>query len=82
MNLTYNQAYNELSKLVDQIEDDKIQLDTLAEKVKQAKELIDYCETRLRSIDKAVESALSDKKPTTRRKSKWNDVLSIHDEGN
>ena len=63
MNLTYNQAYSELSKLVDQIEDDKIQLDTLAEKVKQAKELIDYCETRLRSIDKNVEAALSDKKP-------------------
>ena len=63
MNLTYNQAYNELSKLVDQIEDDKIQLDTLADKVKQAKELIDYCETRLRTIDKDVEAALADKKP-------------------
>lgn len=70
MNLTYNQAYNELSKLVDQIEDDKIQLDTLAEKVKQAKELIDYCETKLRSIDKDVEGALSDKKPVTRKKRK------------
>lgn len=69
MNLTYNQAYTELSKLVDQIEDDKIQLDTLAEKVKQAKELIDYCETRLRSIDIDVKAALSDK-PTTRKKSK------------
>jgi len=70
MNLTYNQAYNELSKLVDQIEDDKIQLDTLADKVKQAKELIDYCETRLRSIDKDVEAALTDKKPATRKKGK------------
>lgn len=68
MNLTYNQAYSELSKLVDQIEDDKIQLDTLADKVKKAKELIDYCETKLRSIDKDVEAALSDKKSTTRKK--------------
>lgn len=68
MNLTYNQAYNELSKLVDQIEDDKIQLDMLADKVKQAKELIDYCETKLRSIDKDVDAALSDKKSTTRKK--------------
>lgn len=68
MNLTYNQAYNELSKLVDQIEDDKIQLDTLADKVKHAKELIDYCETKLRSIDKDVEAALSDKKSTARKK--------------
>jgi exodeoxyribonuclease VII small subunit len=70
MNLTYNQAYNELSKLVDQIEDDGIQLDTLAEKVKQAKELIDYCETRLRAINNEVETALSDKKPSSRKKSK------------
>lgn len=68
MNLTYNQAYNELSKLVDQIEDDKIQLDTLADKVKQAKALIDYCEVKLRSIDKDVEAALPDKKPTMRKK--------------
>lgn len=64
MNLTYNQAYSELTKLVDQIEDDKIQLDTLAEKVKQAKELIDYCETRLRTIEKDVESALDQKSKT------------------
>ena len=69
MNLTYNEAYSELIKLVDQIEDDKIQLDTLAEKVKQAKELIDYCETRLRSIDKDVEAVLTDKKPATWKKS-------------
>lgn len=68
MNLTYNQAYTELSKLVDQIEDDKIQLDMLADKVKQAKELIDFCETKLRSIDKDVDAALSDKKSTTRKK--------------
>lgn len=62
MNLTYNEAYHELSKLVDQIEDDTIQLDTLAEKVKQAKMLIDYCETRLRTIEKDVEAAVAEKK--------------------
>jgi exodeoxyribonuclease VII small subunit len=66
MTLTYNEAFQKLSKLVDEIEDDKIQLDTLAGKVKQAKELIDYCETRLRSIDKEVEAVLSD----TRQKKK------------
>jgi exodeoxyribonuclease VII small subunit len=68
MNLTYNQAYSELSKLVDQIEDDKIQLDTLADKVKQAKELVDYCETKWRSIDQDVEAALTDKKPKKKAK--------------
>jgi len=68
MNLTYNQAYSKLSKLVDEIEDDQIQLDTLADKVKQAKELIDYCETRLRSISEDVTTSLTDKKPTTKKK--------------
>lgn len=70
MNLTYNKAYSDLSKLVDQIEDDKIQLDTLADKVKQAKELIDFCETKLRTIDKDVKAALTEKKPTTRKKNR------------
>jgi exodeoxyribonuclease VII small subunit len=50
-NLTFDKAYNELNKLVEQIEDDKIQVDTLAEKVKQANELIKFCETRLRTIE-------------------------------
>jgi len=70
MNLTYNKAYSDLSKLVDQIEDDKIQLDTLADKVKQAKELIDFCETKLRRIDEDVKASLTDKKPTTRKKNR------------
>ncbi|WHZ07660.1 MAG: hypothetical protein OJF59_001413 [Cytophagales bacterium] len=68
--MTYNKAYNDLSKLVDQIEDDKIQLDNLADKVKQAKELIDFCEAKLRTIDKDVKAALTDKKPTTRKKNR------------
>lgn len=70
MNLTYNKAYSDLSKLVDQIENDKIQLDTLADKVKQAKELIDFCETKLRTIDKDVKAVLTDKKPKTRKKNR------------
>ena len=41
----------ELEKLVEQIEDENIQLDTLAGKVKAANELIKYCETRLRTIE-------------------------------
>ena len=60
MNLTYNEAYSRLAALVDQIEDDSIMLDTLAEKVKQAKELIDFCEIKLRVIEKEVETALSE----------------------
>jgi exodeoxyribonuclease VII small subunit len=49
--MTYNEAFNALEILVEEIETDEIQLDTLAEKVKQANELIKFCETKLRKID-------------------------------
>ena len=50
-NLTYNEAFNELEKLVAEIEDDNIQLDELAGKVVQANELIKYCDAKLRTIE-------------------------------
>jgi exodeoxyribonuclease VII small subunit len=50
-NLTFDSAYAALSKLVDQIENDTIQLDTLAEKVQEANELISFCELKLRTIE-------------------------------
>ena len=56
-NLTYNQAFAKLEKLVTQLEDDHIQLDTLAEKVKQANELIALCENKLRIIEIDVAKA-------------------------
>lgn len=63
MNPTYNEAYKQLATLVEQIEDNEIQLDTLAEKVAQAKELIAYCETKLRKIDDEVTAVLADNNP-------------------
>ena len=53
-NLTFDKAFSDLTKLVNQIEDDKIQVDTLAEKVKEANDLIKFCETKLRTIDKEI----------------------------
>ncbi len=49
--LTFDKAFSDLTKLVDQIEDDKIQVDTLTEKVKEANELIKFCEVKLRAIE-------------------------------
>jgi exodeoxyribonuclease VII small subunit len=54
-NITYNEAYLQLQQVVEQIEDDNLQLDALAEKIKLAKELIQYCEKKLRSIEKDIE---------------------------
>ncbi len=52
--LTYDSAFAELQKLVRQIENEDIQLDTLAAKVKEANELIRYCESKLRIIESDV----------------------------
>jgi exodeoxyribonuclease VII small subunit len=54
MPLNYNSAFAELQKLVQQIENEDIQLDTLADNVKQANELINYCEMSLRTIERDV----------------------------
>ncbi len=53
--LTYNTAFDALQKLVRQIEHEDIQLDTLAEKVKEANELINWCEARLRVIEEDID---------------------------
>jgi len=52
--LTYSNAFTALQTLVRQIENEDIQLDTLADKVKEANELIKYCETKLRVIENDV----------------------------
>jgi exodeoxyribonuclease VII small subunit len=59
--LTYNQAYSQLEALVIEIESDAIQLDTLADKVKQANALIQLCEAKLRTIEKEVNDAVNTK---------------------
>ena len=68
--LTYNEAYTRLEKLAHQIEDDSIQLDTLAEKVMQANELIALCETKLRFIETDVEDAIKATSPGKQKKGK------------
>ncbi|MCU0395944.1 MAG: exodeoxyribonuclease VII small subunit [Chitinophagaceae bacterium] len=53
---TFDEAWQELEKLVAAIEDENIPLDELAEKVKAAKNLIRYCEEKLRSIENDLKS--------------------------
>jgi len=64
-NLTFDKAFDELTKLVEQIEDNKIQVDTLSQKVKEANELIRFCETKLRKIEKEIDAASGDDFPTS-----------------
>ncbi len=52
--LTYNEAFAQLEKLVHEVEDKDIQLDALAGKIKRANELIQFCERKLRVIEEDV----------------------------
>jgi exodeoxyribonuclease VII small subunit len=51
IHLTFDTAYSELEKIIKQIESESIPLDDLAEKVREAKELIRFCEEKLRGIE-------------------------------
>lgn len=53
--LTFDEAYNTLEHLVQQIENEAVPLDVLAEKVKEAKALIAFCEGKLRGIETEIE---------------------------
>ncbi len=56
--MTFNDAYAALSKLVAEIEDDSIKLDSLAVKIREANQLIAFCETQLRVVEDDVAGAL------------------------
>ncbi len=51
---TFDDAFQKLLALVNEIEDDKIMVDTLAEKIASANELILFCETRLRDVEQNI----------------------------
>ena len=55
--LTFDAAFAELEKIIKQIEGETIPLDDLAEKVKEAKQLIRFCEEKLRGIETQLSQA-------------------------
>ena len=50
-NLSFDEAWAALNKLVADLEDETIPLDDLAAKVKDAKILIGYCDAKLKGIE-------------------------------
>jgi exodeoxyribonuclease VII small subunit len=57
--LTYSQALTELEEIVAAIESEEIDLDVLAEKVKRAAYLIQFCRGKLRDTEEEVKKSLS-----------------------
>jgi exodeoxyribonuclease VII small subunit len=57
--LTYEQAFGELKKISQEIETEAVSVDVLAEKVKRASFLIDYCQKKLRSSEEEVSNIIA-----------------------
>lgn len=56
--MTYQEAYDQLTELVDDIENEAVPLDELPAKIKRATELIQFCQDRLRAVETEYQSAL------------------------
>jgi exodeoxyribonuclease VII small subunit len=54
MELTYEEAFNDLSAISREIESEKVSIDVLAEKVKRAADLILLCQKKLRATEEEV----------------------------
>ncbi len=58
--MTYAQAKNELEEIVENIENNELDIDTLTEKVKRASELISFCKSKLTKTDEELQKILND----------------------
>ena len=52
--LTYESAYAELQEIATEIENETITVDQLAQKLKRAASLIEFCQAKLRSTETEV----------------------------
>jgi exodeoxyribonuclease VII small subunit len=60
---TFQEAFDSLRKLVEEIEQEQVSLDQLTEKVEQAKILSDFCSKKLRGIEDEVRKKSGDDWP-------------------
>ncbi|MBS0028926.1 exodeoxyribonuclease VII small subunit [Chitinophaga sp. 22321] len=56
--LTYEAAYNELQLISEEIENEAVSVDLLAEKVKRAAVLIEFCQQKLRATEAEVNNII------------------------
>ena len=58
---TYSQAMERLEKIVRQIDNNELEIDVLAEKIKEANEIIAFCTEKLTKADNEVEKLLQER---------------------
>jgi exodeoxyribonuclease VII small subunit len=57
--MTYEEAYRELEQIAQEIEQETVSVDVLAEKVKRASDLIALCQTRLKATESEVNKIIA-----------------------
>ena len=58
--LTYEAAKSALDKIIKEIQQESISIDQLADKIKQAQDLIKYCQAKLRNIEVEVNALIGE----------------------
>ena len=58
--ITYTAAFEELKEIVDQLENDSISVDELAEKMKRATELMKICKDKLTKTEEEINKTIDE----------------------
>ena len=58
--MSYETAKTALDKIIREIQQESISIDQLADRIKQAQELIRYCQAKLRHIELEINSIIGD----------------------
>jgi len=56
--ISYNEAYEELQSILEDIKERNVDVDKLAAKVKRARELITLCEERIKKAEMEIEEII------------------------
>jgi exodeoxyribonuclease VII small subunit len=62
-NLTYEGAMEELKEIALQIDNESVTVDVLAEKVKRASELIEFCQSKLKTTEREINQIIKKMDP-------------------
>ena len=58
---TYNQAISRLEQIVSQIDNNELEIDELADKIKEANSLIAFCQSKLTKADAEIGKILAER---------------------
>lgn len=59
---SYKEAYSEIEKIIDQIENEELDVDELSDKVEKASKLINQCKDKLRKTESKLEDIFKEER--------------------